>query len=285
MKIHPPVLGVLIAVLGAAPAFAMDCRKASSALEHAICADPVLLAADASMSTAYGRLLHGVTDPDIRDALINSQRRWVAAREYDLGSRGAASDAPDRAALRQVLLDAARAREKDLTAQVRGASAYITKALNQRRRFAAYTGGPFNGYRGQCSFIPDRQNPNVYSYDCFGSLSVQNGGRVCRDDQDFATYSSVEHRMVANIVEGRLKAVAICVINAGGDSQCPDSNDPGEGKGWNLHPGPQQASIADDAVPMTKLDPELSALDGEDQDWLKSCLTERNFPAPDHGAP
>jgi uncharacterized protein YecT (DUF1311 family) len=69
----------LIAVLSATPAFALDCSKAKTPVEKAICADPAAAAADRSMEEAYGRLAAGLS-PDGRKVLLASQRAWLKLR-------------------------------------------------------------------------------------------------------------------------------------------------------------------------------------------------------------
>src|SRR5438270_6187215 len=69
----------LLAVLSAAPALALDCSKAKTPVEKAICANPAASAADRSMADAYGRLAAGFS-PDERKALLASQRAWLKLR-------------------------------------------------------------------------------------------------------------------------------------------------------------------------------------------------------------
>jgi uncharacterized protein YecT (DUF1311 family) len=69
----------LLAVLSATPALALDCSKAKTQVEKAICADPAAAAADRSMEDAYGRLAAGLS-PDEKKALLASQRAWLKLR-------------------------------------------------------------------------------------------------------------------------------------------------------------------------------------------------------------
>lgn len=69
----------LLAVLSATPALALDCSKAKTPVEKAICADPAAAAADRSMEDAYGKLAAGLS-PDEKKALLASQRAWLKLR-------------------------------------------------------------------------------------------------------------------------------------------------------------------------------------------------------------
>lgn len=73
-----PVAIVFCAMAG--PASALDCAKAASATEKAICANPAALAADADMTKAYGAL-HAALDAKQRTALLKSQVEWITNRD------------------------------------------------------------------------------------------------------------------------------------------------------------------------------------------------------------
>ena len=65
-----------------APSF--DCARAAGASEKAICADPALAGWDRSVAAAFAMLRDGsdeVAATDDPGALVESQRRWVAARD------------------------------------------------------------------------------------------------------------------------------------------------------------------------------------------------------------
>jgi uncharacterized protein YecT (DUF1311 family) len=70
----------LAATATSASAAGIDCGKAQSAVEKAICAGPKLKAADDAMSTVYDKL-HGAADVAGKEALRLSQRRWISQRE------------------------------------------------------------------------------------------------------------------------------------------------------------------------------------------------------------
>lgn len=287
MKIWLSTLCLISAALLGGPAHALDCRKASSTLEHRLCADPRLRQADAAMGKAYFDLLALAKDPDVRAALINSQRRWIAAREHDLGELGKGEDAPDADEQRAILLDATTQRTKSLGERVGGTPKFIAEAMKQRARVAAYSGGSFAGYRANCEFIPDRQDRNVYSYNCFGVMNVQNGDRICSVSEDFASNYVVMQRAVADVVDGKPRVIAACV-----DSQCPGVSVTGQAAGWNFDPTPEQADIVESFDPLNKLDPDIAVMSDDDdwlalpglradQGWLNVCLTDKSFPKRD----
>lgn len=89
----PPLLalGALI-VVSPFPVHALDCGKASLPVEKLICATPELKKADAAMSAAYFKLLQETTAPEFREAMIRSQRRWLAVRSRGLERFGAAEN-------------------------------------------------------------------------------------------------------------------------------------------------------------------------------------------------
>ena len=81
-------LGVL-----AAPALAINCQKASSPSEKLICSDRKAVAADAELNRAYAAVLKQAPDEEIRKMLVDSQRRWIEARDRALEGLTDDSDA------------------------------------------------------------------------------------------------------------------------------------------------------------------------------------------------
>jgi uncharacterized protein len=84
MRIATTLIASAIAAAGALPAFAgnwgaIDCSKAKTADEKAICASSELVQLDAEMSTEYG-LLKGFLAMGGRGALMDEQKDWIAAR-------------------------------------------------------------------------------------------------------------------------------------------------------------------------------------------------------------
>jgi uncharacterized protein YecT (DUF1311 family) len=63
----------------ALPALAMDCGKATSPTDKAICADPAASAADEAMAAAYASLYGNSSETD-KKKLLQSQRTWLKLR-------------------------------------------------------------------------------------------------------------------------------------------------------------------------------------------------------------
>ncbi|MFK3737254.1 lysozyme inhibitor LprI family protein [Massilia sp. TN1-12] len=72
-----PLAAWVLAGLAAttAQATTFDCRKAGTAVEKTICADPALSRLDERLGAAYKEAMHAGAD---RPALVASQRRWIA---------------------------------------------------------------------------------------------------------------------------------------------------------------------------------------------------------------
>lgn len=67
-------------IAGPSPALALECGKAATKVEKAICADANLLEADAEMAKAYASVREVSTAAE-RKMLALSQRRWIERRE------------------------------------------------------------------------------------------------------------------------------------------------------------------------------------------------------------
>jgi uncharacterized protein len=68
----------------ASPALAFDCKKAATASEKAICADPAAMATDAAMSQTYAHVM-GELPPDRRPTFAAAQARWLHRRDNACG--------------------------------------------------------------------------------------------------------------------------------------------------------------------------------------------------------
>ena len=258
----------------ATPAAAMQCARASTPLEKTLCSDGQLGAADRAMAKAYFTLLRKVDDPSIRTSLVASQRRWLAARERDLGELDRA-DGMDKRTQRSILLAVTRQRTRDLQARTEGQPQFVATALRQRALTSAYSGGPFAGYRVECSFIPSQRDDHKMYYSCFGSHAYQHGNRVCSQDEDFASYMLVTTRAVGRVEKGHLMPVATCAFG-GNDQSCPDA-DADQLDAWNTHPTTTQFQTGYGEGPRLEVDPDLDTGD-EDPDWLSRCLTTPSYP-------
>lgn len=258
----------------ATPAAAMQCARASTPLEKTLCSDEKLAAADRAMADAYFKLLHAIDDPSIRTSLIASQRRWLAALERDLGELDRA-DGMDKRTQRSILLAVTRQRTRDLQARTEGQPQFVATALRQRALTSAYSGGPFAGYRVECSFIPSQRDDHKMYYSCFGGHAYQQGDRVCSQSEDFASYTAVTTRAVGRVENGHLEPVATCDFG-GSDKSCPD-DDADRLQAWNTRPTTEQFQTGYGEGPRLEVDPDLDTGD-EDPDWLSRCLTTPSYP-------
>lgn len=124
----------LIAILastGAGPAMALDCAKARTPIENAICADPAAAATDDAMTKAYDSLDERLSGPD-KIALLTSQRRWLKRRDDICSGR-------DASGVGWCLADAAEKRDAFLSGEPDsgpGAAQVLTPVLIQ------HIGGP-----------------------------------------------------------------------------------------------------------------------------------------------
>ena len=78
------------ALCAVAPALALDCARASTASETAICADRAALKADADLGTAYEALL-SATPHAQKAAVFASEARWIAARDTECADQKGAA--------------------------------------------------------------------------------------------------------------------------------------------------------------------------------------------------
>ena len=105
------LFALLAVASGACPAMALDCARATTPIEKAICADPIAAATDESMSKAYDALAGRLVAPD-KAALLISQRRWLKSRaDICSADEGAAETAclTDRTEARRAYLAGAPA--------------------------------------------------------------------------------------------------------------------------------------------------------------------------------
>jgi uncharacterized protein YecT (DUF1311 family) len=96
--------------LAATPSLAIDCAKASTGIEKAICSDSRANAADADMSSAFSALLNGLAAPQ-KKLLLANQHAWIAEREGTCvggGDDGPAATPAELAACIVRLTDARR---------------------------------------------------------------------------------------------------------------------------------------------------------------------------------
>ncbi|GFM81371.1 hypothetical protein PSCICN_20630 [Pseudomonas cichorii] len=276
-----PAAAVILLAFSSQHALArsMDCGKASSKIEHLICADPRLVSADAAMGKAYASLLKSTHDDEIRSMLVASQLRWIAARDHGLGGLRDSIDAPTGEpytpqAQSRIVLKAIQERTRQLrriSDQTSAKPELVQRAIDQRTFDAGFTGGRFAGSNVACEFVPQA---DAHAYGCFGTRFYQNNNRVCSLSQDWASGELYQTRAVAEVIDDKPKLIATCK---------PGVRDCAEGSpGWSARSAdqdPDTLRIYDqiDKQPLVRLDVELWPEEGDEQ-WLKQCLTEPGFP-------
>lgn len=112
----------------AAPTKPVDCGKADSPVERAICDDPALRALDARIAHRYARLLMTL-DPPSADALRRDQLWFVSARANATevtGGRVDREDLADALAVRAAFLDAVIVRPTGLKGKWQNAAGDVT---------------------------------------------------------------------------------------------------------------------------------------------------------------
>jgi len=268
----------LFVLVAATNTWALDCTKATSDLDRAICADRDLKAADAAMSAAYFKLLRSIDDDEIRASLVTSQRRWIKAREDDLGSlmhehEGRDEYPLDKSERRAILLEVMRERAKRLSASANGQSSFVAIALRQRQLASAYSGGPLAGYRGSCSFIPSRNDGAHWSYACFGSRTYQQGDRVCSEDIDFASYTAVITRTQYIVRNDRWRSMGSCEAGV----SCPDDDSATDHSPRRDEKPQAFSSIPRESKNLPRIDPDVPYEDDDDRGWMRACLTDPSF--------
>jgi uncharacterized protein YecT (DUF1311 family) len=103
-------VSILECGLDASPARAIDCAKAKSKIELAICSDETLKKKDAELAERFFRLLRSSSDVPTasqRERLLADQREWIASREEQC-------DAVDQTQIRQCISSSIGQRNEDL---------------------------------------------------------------------------------------------------------------------------------------------------------------------------
>jgi uncharacterized protein YecT (DUF1311 family) len=271
------VLGVLV-VASPVPVHALDCAKASTPVEKLFCASPELKKADAAMGAAYFKLLRATTNPEFRDALIRSQRRWLQARSPGPDRFGEAGD--DSTDDREVLLKMTR----DRLAFLKGAEP-IRAMEEQKKVVSNDSGGPFAGYETSCWFLgPPYGN---WEYLCFSAAHRQHRDRICSAEMTWASGHTTEYRLVSILKDGGVKPVANCSIGyASTDERCPDP-DAAAFKAvahWNTNPLSAEHLPTPHADRLWKYDPDAGPKAAGDP-WMHDCLFAPTYPPPELSRP
>lgn len=266
--LKPLLLTGLLAM--SAPALAINCAKASTAVDKLICADKKTVAADAELNRAYQAILKQAPDDEIRAMLVASQKRWLQARDRALDRLLTDADAvPDDKSAGEIARDLIQNRSAQFKEAAKGSStpAIIRRAQQQRQFQSQFTGGAYAGYWTTCDVLPRDYN----DYACFAIRHYQNHDRVCSVDESWASGAVYTKRYVANVVNGKPKVIASCSFSSA-DEACATVAD--TKANWNRQPKMPQYVYADEPLP--KLDGEIDASD--DADWVQACLTDPAYP-------
>lgn len=260
----------LALVATSSSAFAIDCAKAAGPVEKLICDDGALREADDALNAAYKAASETASDDEIRAALVESQKRWLAARDKTLAELIANPEQGEGKTPREIAAEIIHARTGWLGVDASGDEKTLIENAEQQRKFAAqFSGGPYAGFNTSCEMLPPDQ-----AYGCFSTRSYQNGDRVCTIEEYWATGSVYVQRFVADVVDGKPKLVASCSFN-GNDNACPGSID--ENARWNVTPNDNPSLYAAQSLP--KLDVDVT--DSGEEKWLTTCLTDKSFPTAD----
>jgi uncharacterized protein YecT (DUF1311 family) len=270
-------LGALVLFLPS-PVLALDCVKASSAVDKLICATPELNKADEEMGTTYFKLLRETTDPEFHEALIQSQRRWLKVRSIGPDRFGLAED--DKTDDRVVMIKMTRDR---LTALQ---TAKPIRVMEQERKIISKdSGGTFAGFQTFCVLQPPPYGN--WTYVCWGDAHRQQDDRICSSVMEWASGHMNEYRLVSVPSSGKPKPVAVCSTRGDLTSdRCPEPDDNVEAKAishWNTTPDP--SSHSPDlptwrAGDLWKYDPDIER-EVIDQQWMNDCLFASTYPPPD----
>ncbi|WP_420139121.1 lysozyme inhibitor LprI family protein [Sphingomonas sp.] len=262
-----------MSLFGSSAAHAITCSKAANSMERLICSDSRLRQADAAMNASYLRLLKSTGEEDIKAALIASQRRWLAARDSQLGRLGQGPGSLSGPAWRAIVFKAIRDRGADLIRIDTGDTGLprmIAMARRQRAFAARFTGGAYAGFQTSCSFVP---SGGGYVYGCFGRQHFQNRDRVCSVDQEWASGSVSETRVVERVTNGTLTKIAGCSIGNDAYGSCPNPNaSGGQHAVWTAASGTRTPPYP----PLQKIDVDIDV--DMASDWLPACLTRPDYP-------
>ncbi|MGE8673179.1 MAG: lysozyme inhibitor LprI family protein [Achromobacter kerstersii] len=253
-----------------APAMAINCAKAGTAVEKLICSDKKTVAADAKLNRAYQAILKLAPDDSIRAMLVASQKRWLEARDRALDRLLTDPDGvPDDKSMSEIARELIENRIGQFQESGRGtvAPTMIRQAQQQQTFQSRFTGGAFAGYWTTCDVLPG----DDVDYACFAIRHYQNNDRVCSVDESWASGSVYTKRYVANVVDGKPHVIASCSFSSA-DEACATVGD--TKANWNRKPEAPQYVYAD--KPLPKLDGEIDASD--DTEWVQACLTDPAYP-------
>jgi uncharacterized protein YecT (DUF1311 family) len=273
MKYFSSLVLLTASLVFSSTALALDCAKARSELDKFICSDDEMKQADEKMRAAFFRLLTKTKDKDFREALLKSQRRWLANRTPDnkIWAGGASDDNPAKFGpeTKQFIIDASANRESFLAS-----NDPISTVKSQRDLRAGDGNGEYGGYNTSCWFVePPWGGMNEYL--CVGTIRRQKAKRVCTESMVWASGHKSSVRVVSEIADGKLKHTATCQEGYSGTS-CPGA-EADEGAHWMLNPKDVDPLIAT-TKGFWKFDPDAETIAGGE--WLNECIQARIYPPP-----
>ena len=180
MSVGMPRLLATVLCFLPAPARAIDCTKAGSVVDRAICASPSAREADAAMAKAYFVLLRSISDRAFKDALIASQRAWLKARM-----------AQDTESYRDVegglagVLERQSLQRRALLERRGGAEPTALSRMRRQRELLARHPGTYSGFAASCLFEPPPWNGGLY--DCMPDIRLHRNDRLCSRATSWAT--------------------------------------------------------------------------------------------------
>jgi uncharacterized protein YecT (DUF1311 family) len=257
-------------------AFAIDCQKAETTLEKFICSDADMKKADAELNAAFSKLLAKTKDKEFQEALIKSQRRWLASRSPNgkiwadgAGGEHETDDKPGPET-KKFIIAASLNREMFLES-----GAVISKLEAQRALRIKDGGGKYAGYRVGCWFVePPWGAENAYV--CGGTVRRQRDNRVCVSAEEWASGHTTEIRTVGVVSEGKLSPVATCRFGYAGLT-CPGEMESAANAHWTLNPRVLENGELEESG-FWKYDPDAAQ---DSAPWLDDCIQSGFYPPAD----
>lgn len=265
-------------IIASTPAQALDCAKATGAVETLFCADPKLIQADKEMAAEYFKLLRKATDKEFHEALIRSQRRWLEVRSHGADRFGVA-EFVDKTDDSEVLLKMTRDRLNFLR------TAEPVHAMEEQRKILLNDGGGvFAGYETTCTLWPPPYGD--WSYGCQAAIHRQHNDRICSSVTEWASGHTTEYRFVRALRGGVPRLLATCSTGyASTSEQCPDADNDAKTKTiahWNT--APRLDDWASHADRLRQYDPDVEPSD-INQPWFRECLLSPIYPPQDISRP
>lgn len=264
-------------------AYALDCSKASSAVDKLFCATPELKKADEEMGISYFKLLRETTDPEFHEALIQSQRRWLKVRSFGPDRFGQAEG--DKTDDREVVLTMTRDRLTFLR------TAKPIRVMEQERKIISNdSGSAFSGFKTSCVLQPPPYGN--WTYECWGQAHRQHEDRVCSSAMAWASGRMTEYRLVSILKDGKPEPVATCSTGEFSEGEdCPDPSRDAKTNSashWNTNPtrfAGLPTPLADDLwKDLWKYDPDIET-DQINQQWMQDCLFVPKYPPAEVSRP